>query len=396
MVQGRSHNLTLRYGLYQFTFFLSCAGIFGFATTYLIANGFTAGEVGSIIAVSHFLACALQPFLGEFADRFPWIGLPKLIVLCLSSSLVCFMVIQFFHLPLVVFGILYAVGGLLITATVSVSNALCVFYSERGYAINYGIGSGIGSLSYSLSTFGMGYVIAYLGTDSMIWVVLLSLSLQLMITLGYPKISEEKTSFLPESADMHAAGQSVSLFSFIIKYKYFMITIMGIILIAMCHSMAENYLFQMFQPMGGSSQNVGAALAIASFSAAPFMLLFEKVQKKINVMLFMRLSGIFYILKAVLMFFASSIWQVYAIVCLQTVTYGFIYPSLFYFAKMKIEKEDTAKGQAVIVAAFTLGTALGSLVGGKAIDAFNFQVMILIAGALAALGTGIINFSINK
>lgn len=396
MGQSRSNNLTLRYGLYQFTFFLSCAGIFGFAATYLTANGFTAAEIGITIAASYFLACILQPFLGEFADRFPWVGLPKLIILCLACSFLCFMVIQLCHLPLALFGILYAVGGLLITVTVSISNALCVFYSERGYAINYGIGSGIGSLSYSVSTFAMGYVIAYLGMDFMMWVVLLSLSLQMIITLGYPKISEQKESFLSQSAETHAKGQRVSIFSFFLKYKYFMCTILGVMLIAMCHSMAENYLFQMFQPMGGNSRNVGAALAIASFSAAPFMLLFEKIQKKINIMFFMRLSGVFYILKTVLMFFATSIWQVYAIVCLQTVTYGFIYPSLFYFAKMKIEREDMAKGQAVVVAAFTLGTALGSLIGGKAIDAFNFQIMILIAGALAAAGAGIINFSIKK
>ncbi len=396
MGQSRSNNLTLRYGLYQFTFFLSCAGIFGFATTYLVANGFTAAQVGAIIAASYFVACILQPFLGGFADRFPWIGLPKLIILCLGLSFASFTVIQFCHLPQAVFGALYAVGGLLITVTVSVNNALCVFYSERGYAINYGIGSGIGSLSYSVSTFGMGYVIAYLGTDFMIWVVLLSLSLQIIITLGYPKISQGKESFLAQSTEMHDKGQRVSLVSFFFKYKFFTLTILGAMPIAMCHSMAENYLFQMFLPMGGSSQHVGAALAIASFSAAPFLLLFEKVQKKIDITLLMRLSGVFYILKAVLMFFASSIWQVYAIVCLQTVTYGFIYPSLFYFAKMKIDKEDMAKGQAVAVAAFTLGTALGSLVGGKAVDAFGFSAMILIAGALAAFGTIIINSSINK
>jgi len=49
----------------------------------------------------------------------------------------------------------------------------------------------------------------------------------------------------------------------------------------------------MFQPMGADSRSVGAALAIASFSAAPLMMMFEKLQKKINIMLLMRLSGIF-------------------------------------------------------------------------------------------------------
>ena len=54
------------------------------------------------------------------------------------------------------------------------------------------------------------------------------------------------------------------------------------------------------------------------------------------------------------------------------------------------------KGQAVVVAAFTLGTALGSLVGGKVIDAYGFRAMILLAGLLAGLGAAVINLSIKK
>ncbi len=392
MEQSRPHNLTLRYCLYQSTFFLSCAGIFGFAVTYLLEKGFQTAEIGMMIAASNFLSCILQPFLGDFADRFPKIRLTSMIAVCLLCCLLCFATIQMCQPPLIMFGILYTVGGLAITLTPPLGNALCVYYSERQFKVDYGSGSGVGSRAYSAATLSLGYVIAALGTDWMVWIVLISLCTQLVITLGYPKASEKEVPARQGKCE----AQRVSLWSFFLKYKYFMITVSGVMMIAMCHSMAENFLINMFQPMGEDSRSVGAALAIASFSAAPLMMMFEKLQKKINIMLLMRLSGIFYVLKAVLMFFATNVWQVYAIVCLQTFTYGFIYPSLFYFTQMKIAKADMVKGQAVVVAAFTMGTALGSLVGGKAIDAFNFQVMILLAGLLAGLGAIIVNCSIKK
>lgn len=396
MNQRRPHNLTLRYCLYQSTFFLSCAGIFGFAVTYLLEKGFQTAEIGMMIAASNFVSCIAQPFLGDFADRFPKIRLTSMIAVCLVCCLLCFATIQMCRLPLVMFGILYTVGGLAITLTPPLGNALCVYYSERDYKVDYGIGSGVGSLSYSFATLSLGYVIASLGTDWMVWIVLVSLCTQLVITLGYPKILERDVPARQAQSDAQQLGQRVSLWSFFLKYKFFMITVSGVMMIAMCHSMAENFLINMFQPMGADSRSVGTALAIASFSAAPLMIMFEKLQKKINIMALMRLSGIFYVLKAVLMFFATNVWQVYAIVCLQTFTYGFIYPSLFYFTQKKIAKADMVKGQAVVVAAFTMGTALGSFVGGKAIDAFSFQVMILLAGLLAGLGTIIVNCNIKK
>lgn len=396
MIHNPYHNLTLRYGLYQFTFYLSGAAIFGFAATYLIEKGFQTAEVGIILGLSNLLSCVVQPFLGDFADRFSKIRLPNLIAVYIVCSFLCFAVIQFFHPPLTVFGILYAAGGLALTLTISLGNALCVYYSERDYVIDYGIGSGVGSLSYSFATLGLGYLIATLGADWMIWIVLASLFMQLVITLGYPKVSDGKIQSLQKPNHTYQSGQSVSLWAFFLKYKYFMVTVAGVMMVAMCHSMAENYLINLFLPMGGNSRNVGTALFVASFSAAPFLLLFEKVQKKVNVLLLMRLSGIFYVVKTVMMFFASSVWQVYVSSCLQMFTYGFIYPSLFYFTKMKVEKADMVKGQAIVVAAFMLGTAFGNFVGGRAIDVFDFGVMIFVAGLLAGLGAAIINYSIEK
>ena len=144
--------LTLRYSFYQSAFFLTCAGIFGFAATYLLEKGFQTSEVGVILASSNLLSCMLQPFLGDFADRFPKIRLQNLIAACLAFTLLCFAVIQLLQPPLMAFGVLYVAGGLSLTSTTPLANALCVYYNQRGYAVDYGIGSGIGSLSYSFAT----------------------------------------------------------------------------------------------------------------------------------------------------------------------------------------------------------------------------------------------------
>ncbi len=390
-----SKKLTIRYSLYQAAFYLTNAGIFAFAATYLLDKDFQTSQVGIILALSNLFSCILQPCLGTFADRLKKFVLSQMIAFFLMISFICFMVIQICHVPLVVFGFLYVTGGLLVSVTMCLNNALCVYYSNKNYPINYGIGLGIGSLSYSFASLGLGYVIAWLGADWMVWIVMISLAAQIIIVLGYPKISDQKYT-ISEKDNRVPAKETVSMRIFFKQYKFFIIAITGIILIAACHSMAENYLISVFQNIGGNSKNVGVALFLACLSAAPFQLLFEKIQKKISILTLMRLSGIFYMAKAILLILATQIWHVYAIELLQMITYGFIYPSLFYFAKQKIAKTDIAKGQALVIAAFTLGTALGSLIGGKLIDVFHLKTMLLAAFAFAGIGSLIIHFNVDK
>lgn len=149
----------------------------------------------------------------------------------------------------------------------------------------------------------------------MIWLVLASLALQIILVIGYPQIESESRE--KQIADDRKREQSVSIVMFFGKYKYFTITILGAMLIAMCHAMTENYLINIFSHMGGDSSNVGTALFIACISAAPVLLLIEKVQNKTGFSVLMRLSGVFYSCKAFLMIEASTVFSIYLIELLQ-------------------------------------------------------------------------------
>ena len=285
-----SRKITLRYCFYQVAYYAACVGTSSFATTYLLEKGFRASQIGMILALTNIFSCIFQPLLGDIVDRLKRFILPQMIATLLAGSFGCFAMIQFFQPPLVLFGILYGLGLLLISITVFLNNSLCAFYTENGCPINYGMGIGIGSFAFSLFSLGMGYVLAWLGMDWMIWFALSCIAIQTIIVLGYPKFSNKKINKSEKKDDV--LNQRVSLWVFFGKYKYFMITLFGIMFLAMCHCMMENYLITIFESMGGGSEHVGIALFVASFTATPILLFFEKVQKKINVLILMRLAGV--------------------------------------------------------------------------------------------------------
>ena len=86
----------------------------------------------------------------------------------------------------------------------------------------------------------------------------------------------------------------------------------------------------------------------------------------------------------------------YLIQLLQTVTYGFIYQPLYYFARQRVAQADLVKGQAVAVSMYLFGAALGGFAGGRALDAFGLHRMLMLALGIAFAGTVIINISLHQ
>lgn len=389
-----SKTLTIRYAVQQLFYFGVVAGVSGFAATYLLEKGFTASQVGILLSVSNLLSCILQPVAGAVVDRVQKFILPQMITAIYLVAFGCFAVIQFCNPPILLFGLLYGAGILLTSISSSLSNSMCAAYNNRGYTVNYGIGTGVGSMAYSFASLGYGYVMAWFGVEWMLWIVLALCMILSIIMWGYPRVDETHTETI-EIYKEESTG-NVSLIKFFGKNRGFIFTMSGILLLAMCHTMSENYFIKIFQAIGGGSENVGTALFIACITAAPVLLFFEKVQEKVDIYILMRLSGIFFALKMLLLIFATEIWHIYLIELLQTFTYCFAYPPLYYMARRRIAEADLAKGQTIAVALYTLGAALGNYVGGRVIDLFGLSRMLFLAFVIAVVGTIIIHISLRN
>lgn len=389
-----SHNLTPLYCLHQAAVSFAYAGIASFAVAYLMSKGFDTALIGVLLAATSTLSCVLQPLIGSYVDRRSMTLLPGMILGFQAAVFVCLASIELLPLPLPAVGLLFTAGYLSFLMALSLNNSLCAHYSQNGYRIDYGMGAGMGALAFSLGSLVVGYVVARLGESWAIISALVLTALDMMLILCYPKMRPEDDAVSRMKRD-HAV-QSLSISAFCRQYRLFMVTIAGTMCLAACHSMMENFLIQILGRIGGGSEEVGVALFLAGISSAPFLLSFERVQRRIGAEVLVRLSGVFFILKAALLLCASSVTSVYLIYMLQTVTYGFVSPALYYLVIRRVDPADMAKGQMLASALYTLGGGIGNSAGGAAIEYMGLNAMLILVIAFAAAGTLLINATLRK
>ena len=382
-------SLTVRYTLHQITYWATAAGVVSFATAFLLQKGFAASQIGLLLASGNLLSCAFQPILADRADRIGGNILKWLSAGLTLISVACFACVQLVALPKAVFGLLYLLGVFSYDAMNPLMNALNVSYMTNGYSINYGFSRGFGSLAYAFSALAIGKVMASWGAQWMIWISLTLLSVNAIMSLSYPNLSVQ-TIKEEQSVD------TCSIPVFFRRYKWYCISLLGVMLLGMFHAMTENYLIEIVTPLGGDSGSVGVALFIATAIEALVLVYFDKIRAWIPDNLLLKLAGISFILKAVLFFFAPNITTIYIVQLLQATSYTFLSPTQMYYANNKVGAQDMVKGQAFITAAYTLGCATGNFIGGQLISAFNVRALLIAGIVMAVAGTAVFFLTVDK
>lgn len=371
-------NLTLRYSLQQMVHSSAYATTMTFASAFLIANGFSVGYVGVLLALGNLLSCGVQPLLAARIDRQGGHVVPRyMAALCMIStfSFLSLLILPDGHWS---FGLMYLLGVFTYDVMTPLANALCVAWRREGHPINYGVGRGMGSLAYSLLALVIGRIMADWGEDWMVWISAMLLMTDMLVVLSFPRIHP--------AAVNAAKPQCCSIGVFLKRYKWYCASLVGVMLLASFHIMVENYLIKVMERLGGDSSHVGVAMFIATSLATVTMIFFDRLRNRTGSVLLLKLAGLFYIIKSVTLLLAPSIGVVYAAQALQMVTYVFLSPTQMYYANSRIAPEDMVKGQAFITAAYTLGCALGNFTGGQVVEAWGVGAMLMTGVAIAAAG----------
>lgn len=167
-------------------------------------------------------------------------------------------------------------------------------------------------------------------------------------------------------------------------------------LLAMFHVMTENYLIEVAGRLGGDSSSVGVALFLATLAEMPVLIFFDRVRAYIPICRLLKLSGLSFLLKSVLLLIAPNVTAIYFIQLIQATSYGFLSPVQLYYANSKVDHADMVKGQAFITASYTLGCAIGNFTGGQLLDAFHVTVLLVAGVIMAAAGTLILRLTAER
>ena len=382
-------SLTLQYVLHQIAFWAAGAGIISFATAFLLEKGFSASVIGILLAAGNLLSCGFQPILADRADRLGGNILKWLIVGLTAFSICSFVSTALFALPQGVMGVLYVLGVFSFDAMNPLNNAICVMYNDNGYRINYGMGRGIGAFAFSLSALAIGKLMAAYGANWMIWISAILLAFNIGFVLGFPNVKER-------TYEEKVRTECCSISVFFSRYRLYCVSLLGVMFLAMFHAMSENYLIEIVRPLGGDSGSVGIALFVATAVEMPVICFFDKVREKITDNWLLKLSGVFFLLKAVLFLLAPSVTAIYVIQLMQTITYCFLAPTQLFYANNKIASADMVKGQAFITASYTLGCACGNFLGGQLLELLNVTALLIAGVIIAAIGTVILFATVDK
>lgn len=382
-------NLTLRYTCQQCAYWAAAAGVVSFATAFLLEKGFAASTIGILLASGNLLSCGAQPMLASVADRIGGSTVKWFIAGLTAVSICCFSSLMLLPLSGALYGLVYLMGVFSFDAMNPLLNAVSVSYNRIGYKINYGVGRGIGSFAYALSALLIGKVMAGLGADWMIWISLVLLAANVTVTLGYPAMTET-------AAQQEKRSECCSVPVFFRRYKWYCVSLLGVMLLGMFHAMTENYLIEVVTPLGGDSGTVGVALFVATAIEMVVIVNFDWLRTKISDAWLLKLAGLSFMLKSVLFLVARNVMMIYGIQLLQATSYSFLSPTQLYYADSKVSPADMVKGQAFITASYTLGCAMGNFTGGQLLDAFNVRVLLLAGVAMAAAGTAVFFLTVDK
>lgn len=354
---------------------LFCAG-YGYVTVFLLAKGFTAGDVGIITAVFGIAAAVLQPWLGRVADRGGKTGWKPLLLLlagltCADAALLCLT-------PPAASGVLFGALLMLISCMMPLVNAASFYYKAQGKTVDFGSARGTGSLCYALLSLVLGQLTASLGGEIISRAVLIVSVLFVLIVAVMPYTAPPKKDVCREKGEKRRG--------FLVRYPAFCVMLAGCVMMLAFHNITNTYLIQILENVGGDSADLGLAIALAAVMELPVMFGFSYIARRFSAGTLLVIAGAAFVLKGGIYLVVGSVGGVLAAQVLQMFSFALFASASVYYAEEAMQEQDKVTGQAWMSCTITAGAVLGNLLGGWLVDAYGVGIMLAAAMALAMTG----------
>ena len=372
-------NRTFGYASIQTFFWMCYASVMGFASMFLLDRGFDNSRVGILIAAAGLLSALLQPVIASYADRPGSLSLGRLITLSGAGSLLCGAALLLTRQSMALTGLLYGSCMVLLQLTTPLVNALGIATVSGGERMNFGIARGFGSLGYAVAAYVIGLLAQRFG----------AVCVPVSMALGFGLMLFFVGTYGPVGGKTAGEDSAPSSGGFLGRYPRYAGVLVGLVLIFVSHVVLNSFTYQIVEAKGGTSREMGTAMAFASVIELPVMFLFGWMLKKAKSHVWFRLSGVFFFLKCLGTLLCRDIPGFYAVQLLQMFGWALMTVSAVFYINAIMAPGDGVKGQACYTVSMTLGNVVGAVIAGRILDRLGVSAM-LIFGTLSALAGAVI------
>ncbi|MBR2619273.1 MAG: MFS transporter [Firmicutes bacterium] len=372
-----------------------------FASVFLLAKGFSNWNIGVTLAVANVLAVILQPVIADIADRakkLSVIGISEILTVLMMAGTACLFVSSGSMAALAILFILLIAWH---TVLQPLFNSLTFMLEETGVHINFGIARSMGSLAYSALLAVLGTIVEKCGVMSLPVTGEITLAM-LLISLILTKRSYDKgkklakgtASAMPKKdAD---AEEDIDLVQFIKRNKVFFLVNVGVIGLYFSNSVLNNYMMQIVDVVGGTSEDMGRILSVMAFCEIPTMVCFDWLRKRFSCQLMMKVASVGFAVKIALCWLANSVTMIFLAQFVQLVSFALFLPAMVHFIDEIMSKGEAVKGQALFTTMITVTTVISSLAGGAILDMSGAKMLTFVATIATTIGAVIIIATVDR
>ena len=376
--------MSFHYGALQALYWMLFGAINGFVTVYLLGQGLDESIIGLLIAASNTVAALIQPLLAGWIDRTSRFRL-KDIGLAVALGIGLLLALSLSVPAVSIVGFLLAT--VLIWALQPIVNSVAIYYLNRGDRLNFGTARAAGSGFYALMSFIVGYLIIRHGVSV---IPIAGLVMSGLIGLTFSLFVMEHTA---DTVDPYKYVEK--RVGFWREQRFFVLFLIGIILLFTFHTCATTYLIQIVERIGGDASTMGTAAAVMAIVEIPVLIFSNQLIKRFGANKLLIFAAFFWVIKALGIMLAPTIPLLYLVFLTQALCYAPLIPASVHYTNQVMRPGEKVFGQALVTAAFTIGGVVGSLLGGLIISYLGVYPMMLSGVIITLIGWLIITLAIR-
>lgn len=376
----------------QGTFFIGFGALWSYGAVLMLSRGLSNSALGAVTCIAQLLPMLLQPMVAGLTEKYEGLT-PRRMILILGVLVFAAAVVMLcFSKALWVIIIGFILIAVLLNLIIPFFNIIMVSYLLRGVEVNYGLGRGVGSGTYALATFVLGFVLE--GRDAILIAPVIAVSIALQfaatITFRYPLPEGEVQAETVEE-------QPLSRMALFRSRGDFTLMLFASALMIGVHNVTNVYMVHVVTGIGGTERLLGIILALAAFMETPAMPLVPKFVKKIGIARLLQGSCLFFVLRLVLMLFAKGQAALYIAALAQFFSVGMLLPGTVYYVAQVLPKAQQINGQSMMhLFANCLGPAVLSLIVGAIVDWRGIDAALVFMIGCGVLGTVLTCISMAK
>lgn len=389
---------TLRYTLINVLYFAAFCTVHAYATVFMLDRGFTNTLVGIALALANILAVLGQPLVAGIIDKSEVVTNRRVLLMAIGAIFLGSLLLLAFKeskpLIFIIYVLIYTVQFI----AMSIMIAMSFEYQSAGCTHNFGLARGMGSAGFAVTASITGGVMAAKGPMVNCYITAVVMVLMFIAVYTF-KISDQKLSADRTLTDADSADKSLestlpdgedeptnNFFEFVKKYPAFMLFLLGGAICFFSHNMLNDYLIQIIRKLGGGETELGYASFLQAILELPVMAVMALILKKVSVKAVLVFSTVAFLLKVIIMYFATGLGGMYISQSFQMFAYAVFIPATAFYSDRIMKEKDKVKGQAYVNCAITLGGVFSSLICGKILDVKGVSFMLLTGIITAAAG----------